>query len=293
MKKQLTFLLISLYITLSLGAQDQKIYSKTMDNPYNQGTATLELWGEPGNAVQEYINYVFYAGSPDEVNVLRIKADNPVKVVWILSEVSGNLPLREVYKSLTGRDEYSLTSTPLSVRASVSFQNETKTLEAGSSVQRQEFLLSFSQDKVVWGDFEYSFGVQEILDWDLTHSEALKSPFGNPLATKKIQIQWIKGDIPTLQVEPLQKEFNTLKTTVTSPVGRSLALPGWRTINVWEEGESLPSSEVSLEAVQEIYGSRSEVVRWAYQEGKLYQLQVVDLWGNSQSVWFPFNGLGE
>jgi hypothetical protein len=261
------------------------LYSKTLTNPYCDVTATLELWGDAYGSVQEYVNYAMYAERAEESNVIRINAADRIKIVWTLSGAAAIPTMREVFQHLSGLDEAALSDTPLTVQASIGVDGQIRRLVGGAVAQTLEWTLEGSGAGVRWADLALSFSVEELLTFDETG--VLNTGFGSPLIQKNIQVQWIRGDIAALSLSPIESDSGTLRATVRTANGSNSDRPAWRTINLWKDGLPLPLDRLSIYVLGEYDGIRTEQVLWTAEEGKSYQLQVVDRLGQSLSVFYP------
>jgi hypothetical protein len=276
---------LTLLASARVWAQDVLLYSKTITNPYCSITATLELWGDADGSVQEYVNYAMYAECAEESNVIRINADDRIKIVWTLSGAAATPTIREVFQDLSGLDEAALSDTPLTVQASIGVDGQIRRLVVGAVAQTLEWTLEGSGAGVRWADLALSFSGEELLTFD--GSGVLSTGFGSPLIQKKIQVQWIRGDIAALSLSPIESAPGTLRATVSTVSGSGSDRSAWRTVNLWKDGVPLPPDCLSIHVLDEYDGIRTEQVIWVAEEGKSYQLQVVDRVGQSLSVFYP------
>lgn len=287
MKKIVVVLLCAFIVSAGLAAEPRQLYSREFVSPYSDVRARLEIWGDAGATVQNYINYLYYASSPEEMNVLRVVSVNPITVRWFVSSPTQSSVLSQKYFDLTGRTASFLPDQTILAKLDMAFGLFSQSVASSSSDQSGEFIWDESNTGVFWGSWQFAFNVQDMIEYDASAGSALATGFGNALSSKKVGIQWIKGVSAAVDVSPLSVLGDRIVSTISVPLGPLDSKPGWRSVNVFEDGVFLPPSCFDVRSFTPVNGIQNAECSWVFVVGKRYQLQVVDLLGNSTSVWFP------
>lgn len=291
MKKIVVALFCAFIVSAGLASEPQQLFSREFVSPYSDVRARLEIWGESGSTVQSYINYLYYASNPEEMNVLRVVSVNPITVRWFVSSPTQSSVLSQKYFELTGRSANFVPDQTIQAKLDMTFGSFSQSVASSSSDQSGEFIWDESNSGVFWGTWQFSFNVQDMIDYDASTGAALATGFGGALSSKKVGIQWIKGVSSAVDVSPLSVLGDRIVSTISVPSRPGSSGAGWRSVNVFEDGVFLPPSRFDFRSFTPVNGIQNAECSWSFVVDKRYQLQVVDLLGNSTSVWFPLKAI--
>lgn len=280
-------LLLALMCSSVASAAEVCLYSLDLVSPYSDVTARIELWGEEGSKVQDYVNSVFYAGEGELPNVVRIVSPSQVRIRWFLSANGGGESLSELYTRLSGAPGEFDGNEEVSTLLSLKFSSYSESFSATESAQNGTVSWNEGAFGVFWGEVEVSYNVTGMLFYDAANGHALDTVFGHPLASKKIRIQWIRGVTSDLSVSEPIIQGEHLVSSIRLPSGYDAVSSGIRSVNLWADGSFLSPDACSLSLSPDGNGLIAGECSWRYEAGRRYQLQIVDMFGNTESVWYP------